>query len=74
MRIEKNNLIPENTPHSVAAGTVWFVCQPTKTRISKRSAAGACDVSEVTISKCFKKLEAAQNSFLPPIIVKKYSS
>lgn len=74
LKVDQEQLVPENTPHSVAAGIVWFVCQLTKTKISKRSAAGACDVSEVTISKCFKKLEAAQSSFLPPIIVKKYSS
>ena len=74
LKVDQEHLVPENTPHSVAAGIVWFVCQLTKTKISKRSAAAACDVSEVTISKCFKKLEAAQNSFLPPIIIKKYSS
>ena len=26
-KIEKNNIIPENTPHSVAAGIVYFVSQ-----------------------------------------------
>ena len=74
LKVDQEQLVPENTPHSVAAGIVWFVCQLSRTRISKRSAAAACDVSEVTISKCFKKLEAVRDSFLPPIIVKKYSS
>ena len=25
IRIERNNMIPENTPHSIAAGIVYFI-------------------------------------------------
>ena len=73
LKVDQEQLVQENTPHSVAAGIVWFVCQLTKTKISKKSAAAGCDVSEVTISKCFKKLEATKASFLPPVIERKYS-
>ena len=35
MIIEKNNMMPENTPHSVAAGIVYFIAQKCKLNISK---------------------------------------
>lgn len=73
MRIEKNNLIPENTPHSVAAGIVYFVSQLCNLNISKRDVKNVSEISEVTVNKCFKKLEKMQEQLIPPVIVKKYS-
>ena len=55
-RIQRNNKIPENTPHSVAAGIIYFVAQSCKLNISKRSVNKISEISEVTINKCFKKL------------------
>ena len=37
MKIEKQNLVPENTPHSVAAGIVYFVAQVCNLNISKKT-------------------------------------
>ena len=36
-KIEKDNKIPENTPHSVAAGIVYFVAQTCNLNISKKT-------------------------------------
>ena len=36
IRIQRNNLIPENTPHSVAAGIVYFIAQSCNMNVSKR--------------------------------------
>lgn len=73
LKVDKDKLVPENAPHAVAAGIVWFVCQLTGVATSKKSVAASCDVSEVTISKCFKKLTARQSCFLPPSVAEKYA-
>jgi transcription initiation factor TFIIB len=73
MRIQSNNMIPENTPHSVAAGIVYFVSSECKLNISKKAVHVISDISEVTINKCFKKLEAMREVLVPATIREKYS-
>jgi transcription initiation factor TFIIIB Brf1 subunit/transcription initiation factor TFIIB len=73
MKIEKMDLMPENTPPSIAAGVVYFVSQICKLNISKRDVKNVSETSEVTINKCFKKLEKIQEELLPAVILKKYS-
>ena len=72
VRIQKNNLIPENTPHSIAAGIVYFVSQECKLGICKKTVNKISEVSEVTINKCYKKLETIKEQLLPPQIINKY--
>lgn len=74
MKIEKANIMPENTPHSIAAGVVYFISQICKLNISKRDVKIVSEISEVTINKCFKKLEKIKDDLLPAVILKKYSS
>jgi transcription initiation factor TFIIB len=73
MKIEKMDLMPENTPHSIAAGVVYFISQNCKLNISKRDVKNISEISEVTINKCFKKLEKIKNILLPEVILEKYS-
>jgi transcription initiation factor TFIIIB Brf1 subunit/transcription initiation factor TFIIB len=73
MKIEKLNVMPENTPHSIAAGVVYFISQYCKLNITKRDVKIVSEISEVTINKCYKKLEKFKDELLPPIIMKKYS-
>ena len=73
LRIEKNNLIPENTPHSIAAGIIYFVSQICGLNISKKDVNKISETSEVTINKCFKKLESIKEQLIPKIILEKYS-
>jgi len=72
--IEKNNLIPENTPHSIASGIIYFVAYMCKLPISKKDVNRISDMSEVTINKCFKKLYDMRERLIPGVILKKYSS
>jgi transcription initiation factor TFIIIB Brf1 subunit/transcription initiation factor TFIIB len=65
--------MPENTPPSIAAGVVYFIAQICKLNISKKDVKNVSEISEVTINKCFKKLEKMQNDLLPVVILKKYS-
>jgi transcription initiation factor TFIIIB Brf1 subunit/transcription initiation factor TFIIB len=73
-RIEKQNLIPENTPHSIAAGIIYFVSQMCNLNICKRDVNRVTEISEVTINKCFKKLEQYTSNLIPGIILDKYAS
>ena len=70
--VERHKLIPENTPHSISAGIVYFVCQKCNLNISKQSVNKVSKISEVTINKCYKKLETFEGQLLPNIIIKKY--
>ena len=72
LRIQKNNMIPENTPHSIAAGIVYFIAQICKLNISKKDVNKVSEISEVTINKCFKKLEEVQTQLIPKAILDKY--
>jgi len=74
MKIETMNVMPENTPPSIAAGVVYFVAQICKLNISKKDVKVVSETSEVTINKCFKKIEAIskENNIIPAAIIKKY--
>ena len=72
MKIDKDGLIPENTPHSVAAGVIYFVADLCKLNITKKDVNRVSEISEVTINKCFKKLLTLKNSIVPPTILNKY--
>jgi len=74
MKIEKKNIMPENTPHSIAAGVVYFISQICNLNVNKRDIKNVSEISEVTINKCFKKLEKIQNDLIPHAILKKYTN
>ena len=44
-----------------------------KQSVSKKEIKIVSEISEVTINKCFKKLEKIKDELLPAIILKKYS-
>jgi transcription initiation factor TFIIB len=72
IRIQTNNIIPENTPHSIAAGIVYFISQECNLNISKKTVNTISEISEVTINKCYKKLDSIKDQLIPAIILNKY--
>lgn len=72
VKIDKNNWIAENTPHAIAAGIVYFISNVFKLNISKQDVNRVSNISEVTINKCFKKLNDKQKELVPSVIAKKY--
>jgi len=72
-KVEKNNLITDNIPHAIAAGIVYFISYNCNLNVSKQDIKVICGVSEVTINKCFKKLETNRDNFLPKAILDKYN-
>jgi transcription initiation factor TFIIB len=73
-KIEKNNLIPENTPHSIAGGIIYFVSQICNLNIPKSSINNISKISEVTINKCYKKLEQHKDELIPKVLLQKYGN
>jgi transcription initiation factor TFIIB len=72
-KIERDASINNNTPHSIAAGIVYFIGQTCNLPISKTDVKQVCGVSEVTINKCYKKLEVLREKLVPSCIIEKYA-
>jgi len=72
-KIEKESIITDNIPHAIAAGIVYFVSQICQMDTTKQEVKIICGVSEVTINKCYKKLEAIKETLIPSFIMNKYS-
>jgi transcription initiation factor TFIIB len=72
-RIEKDQLINDNIPHAIAAGIVYFITHNFHLPITKQDIKAICGVSEVTINKCFKKLESMKDILIPKSILEKYA-
>ena len=72
--IEKKNMIPENTPHSIAGGIIFFVSDVCNLNITKLDINNVSNISEVTINKCYKKLYDKKDILIPTIILKKYNN
>jgi len=67
-----NSLVEDNTAPSIAAGSIFLVCTVCKQNISKKQVSIACKISEVTISKCFKKLYKYRKILVPKNILQTY--
>lgn len=72
-KIEQLSIINDNTPHSIAAGIVYFIGQICNLEITKTEIKQICGVSEVTINKCYKKIDAIKEKLVPRCILEKYS-
>jgi len=73
-KIEHAGSIMDNTPHAIAAGIIFFISQNCNLNISKYDIKQICGVSEVTINKCFKKLEHMRAALIPNCILDKYNT
>jgi len=72
-KIEQVGIINDNTPHSIAAGIIYFISFTCNLSISKTDIKQICNVSEVTINKCFKKMDLIKEKLIPQCILDKYS-
>ena len=54
---EKLGIITNNTPQSVAAGSIYLISVEYKLGLSKKKLHEICEISEVTISKAYKELD-----------------
>lgn len=66
-KADELSIVCENTPPSVAAGSIFVCSSVYGWGIGKKELADACEISQVTISKCFKKLLQYKEYILPLI-------
>ncbi len=64
-KAEEFSIVSENTPPSIAAGSIYLACQIMNINITKKDISEVCKISEVTISKCYKKLYKYKDYLLP---------
>ena len=57
---EELSLINDNTPPAMSSGCIYLYIKLRNMNISKKEISNICKISEVTINKCFKKLENIQ--------------
>lgn len=72
-KVKTQNLIPENTPHSIAAGIMYYVSLNCNLNVTKKDINEASQISEVTINKCYKKLENYKDILIPQTLIQKYN-
>jgi transcription initiation factor TFIIIB Brf1 subunit/transcription initiation factor TFIIB len=72
-KIEKENLITDNMPHAISAGIVFFIAVHCHLPISKTDIKQISGISEVTINKCYKKINHFRVHLLPKCITQKYA-
>ncbi len=58
------NLISDNTPPSMAAGCIYLYIKEYNLDISRTMIAEVSKISEVTVNKCYKKLEQHKDNIL----------
>ena len=73
-QIEKQNIIPDNRPQAICAGILYFICYHCNINYSKMDIKVLLgdEASEVTINKCFKKLNEYKSQLMPSWVSKKY--
>jgi transcription initiation factor TFIIB len=70
---EEYNLVSKCIPPSIAAGSIFLVCNLLKINITKKEISQICKISEVTISKCYNNLYKYHTKILPnDILVRLY--
>jgi len=70
-KAEEYGLVSKCIPPSIAAGSIFLVCNLLKINITKKEISQICKISEVTISKCYKNLYKYHEVILPDEIFKK---
>ena len=66
------DILDDNTPPSIAAGAIFLISTVLSLGINKNMVHNATKISAVTISKCFKKLNAYREILFPKVAIKNY--
>ena len=64
-KAEEYSIVAENAPPSIATGVIFLVSSHNSVKLSKKEIAKTCEISEVTINKCYKKLLKYTKFILP---------
>ena len=64
-KTEELQITCENTPPSVAAGSILLVCTKFNLNIGKKKISEGCKISEVTITKTYRKMQPYEDELIP---------
>lgn len=67
------SVVSENAPPSIAAGVIFLVSNLCNLKIQKKDISSNCDISEVTINKCHKKLNKYKKLLIEQKYIDKYN-
>lgn len=70
---DKLNIVSQNTPMSIIAGTIYLCNVVCNLGLSKKDIGSACETSAVTLSKCYKKLYEYRAKLFPEDAIYKWS-
>jgi transcription initiation factor TFIIIB Brf1 subunit/transcription initiation factor TFIIB len=62
-KLDELEIVSENAPTSVAAGALYYYITLQELDFTKKQIADVCEVSEVTITKCYKRLQKFKEYF-----------
>lgn len=72
IKISNMGIMTENTPNSIAVGIIFFVSQICKLDIRKKDINNIANISDVTINKCYKRIDMIRGQLLPTKFMQKY--
>jgi transcription initiation factor TFIIB len=72
-KADELNIVSENTPPSIAAASIYLCNVVCGLGISKKDLADACEISQVTLTKCFKKLHMYRGHLFPKEAIHAYN-
>ena len=62
---EELNLVNDNTPPAMAAGCIYLYIRILKLDIDKKQISEVCKISEVTITKTYRKMQPYEDELIP---------
>jgi transcription initiation factor TFIIB len=65
-KADEYSIVSQNSPPSVSSGCIYLCSQEYKYGLTKKQISKACEISEVTVNKCFKVLNKYKTFILPP--------
>lgn len=72
-KADELNIVSENTPPSIAAGSIYLCVVLCDLSISKKDLSIACGISQVTLTKCYKKLHTYRGQVLTKEAILQYN-
>lgn len=72
-RIETLGITCESTPPSIAAGVIYLCNVALGWGIAKKDVAAVCQISQVTVGKCFKRLDTFRKNIFDDAFIVKFS-
>jgi transcription initiation factor TFIIIB Brf1 subunit/transcription initiation factor TFIIB len=72
-KAEELAIISENTPPAVATGCIYMICSLCGIPLCKEMLMSVCDMSMVTVTKCYKKLYTYRMHILDDESIRKFN-